>query len=621
MYEGVFFVFKEKMQHSTQDVYMQYVACQEGNRICDIAFRNQGELVDRVTPQGLEVLRHTAAHVLAQAVKRLYPSAQVTIGPVIEDGFYYDFLTEKPFQEVDLTLIEKEMHRIVQENFPIQRSEWSKENAIAYFLDRGEPFKAQIVRDLPDDVPISVYAQGEFTDLCRGPHCPSTGYLKDAFKIRKLSGSYWRGDSKGQPLQRIYGTAWATKEDLDAYMYRIAEAERRDHRKMGRAMDLFHFQEEAPGCVFWHPYGWTLYRILQDYLRERLERDYQEVNTPQLVSKSLWQASGHWEQYHENMFALTYHDTDFALKPMNCPCHVQIFNQGIKSYKDLPLRLAEFGSCHRNEPSGALSGLMRVRNFTQDDAHIFCTAEHIASETEQFCALLQSVYSDLGFTDFIVRFATRPSKRLGDDTLWDRAEESLREGADRAKLVYELHPGEGAFYGPKLEFVLKDSLGRLWQCGTLQVDFVLPERLKAGYIDHEGTQKSVVMLHRAILGSIERFMGVLLEHYAGRLPLWLAPVQVVVCSISEKAQAYAQEVYTAFNQAGLRVECDIHNEKIGHKIRQHTLRKVGCIAVVGVKEADGNRVNLRIGEKEISVSMDQAILMLQECVNNKVVLQ
>lgn len=614
-------VIGKKMQHSIQDADMRYVACHEGGKVCDLGGRDSDTLVERSSKEGLEVLRHTAAHVMAQAVKRLYPDAQVTIGPVIEDGFYYDFLPEKPFQEADLSRIEAEMQKIVQENFSIHRSEWSEEEAVAYFLERCEPFKAQIVRDLPKDGPISVYSQGEFIDLCRGPHCPSTGYLKEGFKLLRVSGSYWRGDSKGQPLQRIYGTAWASKEDLEAYLYRIAEAEKRDHRKVAKAMDLFHVQEEAPGCVFWHPYGWTLYRTLQTYIRDRLESSYKEVNTPQLVSQSLWQASGHWDQYQENMFALEHNDVQFALKPMNCPCHVQIFNQGIKSYKDLPLRLAEFGSCHRNEPSGALSGLMRVRNFVQDDAHIFCTPEHIASETQQFCALLQSVYQDLGFTDFLIRFATRPEKRLGADNVWDIAERSLKEGAEQANLVCELHPGEGAFYGPKLEFVLKDSLGRLWQCGTLQVDFVLPERLGANYVDAQGVQRPVVMLHRAILGSFERFMGVLLEHYAGRLPLWLAPVQSVVCSISEKAQEYAQEVCAQLQAEGIRAECDIQNEKIGHKIRSHALRKVGCIAVVGVKEAASGCVNLRIGEKEHLVSVTEAVSMLKQAIDQKIILQ
>ena len=600
---------------------MRYVACHKDGKIYDLESNASDVLVDRSSKEGLEVLRHTAAHVMAQAVKRLYPNAQVTIGPVIEDGFYYDFLPEKPFQEADLAQIELEMQRIVRENFPIHRHEWSEAQAVSYFLERAEPFKAQIVRDLPKDGPISVYSQGEFIDLCRGPHCPSTGFLKDGFKLLRVSGSYWKGDSKGQPLQRIYGTAWASKEELEAYLYRIAEAEKRDHRKVAKAMDLFHVQEEAPGCIFWHPYGWTLYRTLQEYIRERLKGTYQEVNTPQLVSQSLWQASGHWDQYHENMFALEHNDVHFALKPMNCPCHVQIFNQGIKSYKDLPLRLAEFGSCHRNEPSGALSGLMRVRNFIQDDAHIFCTPEHITSETQQFCALLQSVYRDLGFTEFLIRFATRPDKRLGTDEVWDAAEQSLTKGAEQAELAYELHPGEGAFYGPKLEFVLKDSLGRLWQCGTLQVDFVLPQRLGASYIDAQGEQRPVVMLHRAILGSLERFMGVVLEHYAGRLPLWLAPVQTIVCSISEKAEAYAKKVRDHFEAAGIRVECDTENEKIGHKIRQHTLRKVGCIAVVGLKEAESETVNIRIGEKEQLVSIVEAISMLKNAIDQKIVLQ
>ncbi|WP_021827618.1 threonine--tRNA ligase [Holospora obtusa] len=602
---------------------MQYVACRVEGEVVDVSvYRDKvahhkilhqiEDFILRDQVEGRNVLRHTAAHVLAQAVKRVYPGTQVTIGPVIEDGFYYDFLTPTPFQASDLLLIESEMHRIISENLSIRRYEWSKEQVIEYFLGKGEPFKAQIVQDIPKECVVSVYEQGEFIDLCRGPHCPSTGYLKDGVKLLHVSGSYWKGDSKGQPLQRIYGTAWEDKKNLDEYCYRIEEAEKRDHRKIGKAMDLYHFQDEAPGCVFWHPYGWTLNRLLQDYIRERLGDDYKEVNTPQLVRQSLWQASGHWDQYHENMFILKDGENLFSLKPMNCPCHVQIFNQGIRSYKDLPLRFAEFGSCHRNEPSGALSGLMRAKNFVQDDAHIFCTPEQISFETEKFCQVLSAIYKDLGFNDVMIRFATRPSKRLGDDVLWDKAEASLQQGAEKAKICYTKHPGEGAFYGPKLEFTLKDSLGRLWQCGTLQVDFVLPERLKAFYVDAQGDQKPVVMLHRAILGSFERFIGVMLEHYAGRLPFWLAPVQLVICSISEKVQDYAIQVWEHFKKSGLRVEFDCRNEKISHKIRHHSVRKVGCIAVVGAKESAENSLNLRIGNNEHSMSVSSALEMLQE---------
>ena len=609
-------------QRDIPDLEMRWVARKMGPLVVDLLpyEAQEGEYVERYHPNGLEVLRHTAAHVLAQAVKRLYPETQVAIGPVIEEGFYYDFLTQNPFQSSDLLRIEEEMHRIVSENLTIKRSQWSEAEAVDYFLSRNEVFKAQIIRELPKEEVLSVYTQGEFIDLCRGPHCPSTGYLKDAFKLLRVSGAYWRGDSTQQPLQRIYGTAWAEKKDLDAYLYRIEEAEKRDHRKIGKVMDLYHFQDIAPGCVFWHPYGWTLHCLLQEYIRARLGEDYKEVNTPQLVSRTLWKASGHWDQYHENMFVLGELGGEFALKPMNCPCHVQIFNQGIKSYKDLPLRFSEFGSCHRNEPSGALSGLMRARNFVQDDAHIFCTPEQISSETQKFCHLLQNTYKDLGFHDVMVRFATRPEKRLGDDALWDQAEESLRQGAKQSNLQYTLYPGEGAFYGPKLEFVLKDSLGRLWQCGTLQVDFVLPQRLEAFYIDSSGAQRPTVMLHRAILGSFERFIGILLEHYAGRMPLWLAPVQIVVCSISEKAQDYAAQVVREFKKAGFRAELDDRNEKIGNKIRHHSLRKVGCIGIVGLKEVSQGRINIRMTKNEETMTVLQALDMLKEVVLKKGVL-
>ncbi|ETZ05018.1 threonine--tRNA ligase [Holospora undulata HU1] len=615
----------------SSDLDMRYVAFQVGDALLDLVFCpkkieadyascQEGVLIDRFHPKGVEVLRHTAAHVLAQAVKRLYPSTQIAVGPVIEEGFFYDFLTEKPFQPSDLSLIEAEMHRIVCENFLICRKHWSKEEAIEYFLNQNEPFKAKIIQDLPKDEVLSVYVQGEFVDLCRGPHCPSTGYLKNGFKLLRVSGSYWRGDSQGQPLQRIYGTAWAERKDLESYLYRIQEAEKRDHRKIGKSMDLYHFQDEAPGCVFWHPYGWTVYRLLQEYIRERLGDDYKEVNTPQLVRQSLWKASGHWDQYHENMFVLDDDGSVFSLKPMNCPCHVQIFNQGIKSYKELPLRFSEFGSCHRNEPSGALSGLMRARNFIQDDAHIFCTPDQISDETEKFCYILKNIYTDLGFDDVLVRFATRPKKRLGDDSIWDKAEESLRKGAEKSNLSYTLHPGEGAFYGPKLEFALKDSLGRLWQCGTLQVDFVLPERLKAYYIDACGDQKPVVILHRAVLGSFERFIGVMLEHYAGRLPFWLAPVQIVVCSISQKAQDYAVRVWEQLKEAGIRVELDCKNEKISNKIRYHSVRKVASIGIVGLKEASSGCINLRIGQSEQTLTVSSVLDIFQEAVLKKKVL-
>lgn len=566
-----------------------------------------------VTPkdaEGVELLRHDAAHVMAEAVKELYPDTQVTIGPAIENGFYYDFARETPFSTDDLAEIEARMREIVARDEAIIREVWPRDTAIKFFESLGEAYKAEIIRDLPEDQTITLYRQGTFIDLCRGPHLPSTGKLGNAFKLMKVAGAYWRGNSDNEMLQRIYGTAWANQKDLDAHLTMLEEAEKRDHRRIGREMDLFHQQEEAMGSVFWHTKGWTLYRTVTDYMRRRLEAgDYQEVKTPQLVDFSLWEASGHADKFAENMFTIkTQDDRHLAVKPMNCPCHVQIFRQGIKSYRDLPLRMAEFGSCHRYEPSGALHGIMRVRAFTQDDAHIFCTEDQITSETISFCQLLKTVYTDFGFTDVRVKFSDRPAKRAGTDATWDKAEAALMEAAKAAHLEVELNPGEGAFYGPKLEFVLKDAIGRDWQCGTLQVDFVLPERLDASYVAEDGVKKRPVMLHRAVLGSFERFLGILIENFAGRFPLWLAPVQAVVAPIVSDANDYATEVAEALKAGGLRVETDLRNEKINAKVREHSVAKVPLILVVGRREAENRTVALRrLGsDKQEVLALDEA---------------
>ncbi len=567
-------------------------------------------LVTRKDEAALELVRHDAAHVMAQAVQELFPGTQVTIGPAIENGFYYDFARKEPFTPEDLEKIEKRMAEIVDRDLPLVREVWDRDAAIKMFEDLGEKYKAEIIRDLPADEVVTVYRQGDWFDLCRGPHLPSTGRLGKAFKLMKLAGAYWRGNSKNEMLQRIYGTAWIEEKELKAYLTMLEEAEKRDHRRLGREMDLFHLQEEAQGSVFWHPHGWTLYRNLQNYMRARLEASgYVEVNTPQLVDRSLWEKSGHWEKFKENMFTSETEDRTLAIKPMNCPCHVQIFNQGMKSYRDLPLRMAEFGSCHRNEPSGALHGLMRVRAFTQDDAHIFCTEDQITSETRTFCDLLLSVYKDLGFDEVRVKFSDRPPVRAGSDETWDKAEKALSEATAAAGLEWTLNPGEGAFYGPKLEFVLRDAIGRDWQCGTLQVDFVLPERLGAEYVGEDGGKHRPVMLHRAILGSFERFIGILIENYAGKFPLWLAPVKAVVAPITNDADGYAREVAAAFTAAGIRCDLDLRNEKINYKIREHSLAKVPVIAVVGAREAEQRTVALRrLGGQA------QEILALQEAV-------
>ena len=558
----------------------------------------------------LDLLRHDAAHVMAEAVQELYPGTQVTIGPSIENGFYYDFARDEPFTPDDLEKIEAKMAEIVDRDSPFVREVWGRAEAIKTFEDMGEAYKAELIRDLPEDEPIGIYRQGDWFDLCRGPHLPSTGKLGKAFKLMKLAGAYWRGDSNNAMLQRIYGTAWADKKQLKQYLHMLEEAEKRDHRRLGREMSLFHFQDVAAGSAFWHPKGWRLYRTVQNYMRSRLdESGYVEVNTPQLVDRGLWEASGHWEKFRENMFISEAEDKILAIKPMNCPCHVQIFKQGITSYRDLPIRMAEFGSCHRNEPSGALHGLMRVRAFTQDDAHIFCTEDQITSETEIFCKLLLDIYKDFGFEDVVIKFSDRPEIRAGDDATWDKAEKALLDATQATGLETELNPGEGAFYGPKLEFVLRDTIGRDWQCGTLQVDFVLPERLDANYIGEDGEKHRPVMLHRAILGSFERFIGILVEHYAGRFPLWLAPLQIVVATITNDADAYAEQVLAALKEAGLEAEADLRNEKINYKIREHSHAKVPVILVVGGREAEEGTVAMRrLGGK------DQEILALKEAV-------
>ena len=554
------------------------------------------EILTKDDPECLEIIRHDAAHLLAEAAKELYGNdIQVTIGPAIENGFYYDFARETPFTPDDLLKLEKKMKEIVDRDEPITREEWDRDDAIQFFKDMGEDYKAEIISEIPKGETISLYRQGKFIDLCRGPHAPSTKKIGKAFKLMKLAGAYWRGNAKNAMLQRIYGTAWATDVDLETYLTRLEEAEKRDHRKLGKQLGLFHLQEEAVGSVFWHPKGWRLYSILKEYIRQKLEQhDYLEVNTPLMLDRSLWEKSGHWEKFRENMFIVgDEDDRTLAIKPMNCPCHVEIFKQGTKSYRDLPLRLAEFGHCHRNEPSGALHGIMRVRSFVQDDAHIFCTEEQILSETEAFCQLLREIYKDLGFEEFFVKFSDRPETRAGTDETWDQAEDNLRGALEKMKIPYTMNPGEGAFYGPKLEFVLKDAIGRDWQCGTLQLDFILPERLGATYVGEDGQTHKPVMIHRAVLGAFERFIGVLIEHFSGRFPLWLAPVQVVVASITGDANAFAESVLTQLKEEGVRAEIDVRNEKISYKIREHSLQKVPYIFVVGKNEMEQNTVAIR----------------------------
>ena len=553
--------------------------------------------------EALEIIRHSSAHLLAMAVKELFPSAQVTIGPVIEDGFYYDFSFERAFTPEDLEAIEKRMSELAKQDFPIAREEWDRDKAVDFFKGIGEDYKAEIIASIPSGEPIGLYRQGEFLDLCRGPHVPSTGKLA-AFKLTKVAGAYWRGDSNNEMLQRIYGTAWANKKDLKAYINRLAEAEKRDHRKIGKKLDLFHMQEESPGGVFWHQKGWAIYNTIEQFMRNKqIQRGYQEIKTPQIVDFSLWEKSGHADKFGDDMFSLSTEDREYAIKPMNCPCHVQIFNQGLKSYRDLPLRLSEFGSCHRNEPSGSLHGIMRVRAFTQDDGHIFCADDQIQSEVSEFIDFLHEVYKDFGFEEIIYRLSTRPEKRVGSDESWDRAEQALAQALDAQQLEWQELPGEGAFYGPKIEFSLKDCIGRVWQLGTIQVDFSMPGRLDAQYVSEDGSRKTPVMLHRAILGSFERFIGILLEHYEGAFPFWLAPEQAVVINITDSQAEYAQKVAKSLQNEGFRVNCDLRNEKIGFKIRGHSMQRIPYLLVVGDKEKESNTVAVRTRDGEDLGSM------------------
>jgi len=558
---------------------------------------------------GLEVIRHSTAHLLAYAVKELFPEAQVTIGPVVENGFYYDFAYKRPFTPEDLLAIEKRMAELAKKDFPITREEWERDKAVEFFKGLGEHYKAELIAAIPADQAIGLYREGDFIDLCRGPHVPSTGKLK-AFKLMKVAGAYWRGDSKNEQLQRIYGTAWAKKEELEAYLHMLEEAEKRDHRKLGKQLDLFHLQEEAPGLVFWHPHGWALWQEIEQYMRA-VYRDngYQEVRCPQILDRSLWEKSGHWEHYKDNMFTTESESRDYAVKPMNCPGHIQIFNDGLRSYKELPLRYGEFGSCHRNEPSGALHGVMRVRGFTQDDGHIFCTEDQIESEVTAFNALVRKVYADFGFNDVAVKLALRPESRVGGDDVWDKAESGLRSALKASGLEWEELPGEGAFYGPKIEFHIKDAIGRSWQCGTVQVDFSMPGRLGAEFVGEDNARHTPVMLHRAILGSLERFIGILIENHAGALPLWLSPVQIVVMSISENQADYAQSVAEKLRAAGFRADCDLRNEKITYKIREHSLLKRPYLIVVGDKEKAEGLVAIRArGNQDLGQMSPDALL-------------
>lgn len=563
------------------------------------------DIITRDDERALEHIRHDAAHVMAEAVQELFPGTQVTIGPAIDDGFYYDFARDEPFHLDDLEKIEAKMREIVSRNESFSREVWNRDEAIAYFEEHGEAYKAELIRDLPESETITVYRQGKWLDLCRGPHLPSTGKVGQAFKLMKLAGAYWRGNSDNEMLQRIYGTAWADEKQLKAYLRRLEEAEKRDHRRLGKEMNLFHFQDEAPGAVFWHPRGWQVFQSLIAYTRERnTEAGFQEVNTPELMDKSLWEASGHWAAFHENMyFSETPDDRTYAVKPMNCPGHVQVFKNGLKSYRDLPLRLCEFGKVHRYEVHGALHGLMRVRAFTQDDGHVFCTTEQITDEVVKMSRLILSIYRDFGFEEVRIKFSDRPEKRVGADAIWDTAEQALKAGLDAMGVEYGYNPGEGAFYGPKLEFVLRDAIGRDWQCGTVQVDLSMPERLGAYYIGEDSNKHTPVMIHRAMLGSLERFTGILLEHHAGKLPLWMAPVQAVVATVTQEADDYAEQVAAALRAEGLRVEVDLRNEKIGYKVREHSVQKIPVILAVGAKEAEAKTVSVRrIGSKESRVA-------------------
>ncbi|MEK6663407.1 MAG: threonine--tRNA ligase [Pseudomonadota bacterium] len=592
-------------------------------KLVDTSFKIENDaalaIVTDKDAEGLDVIRHSAAHLLAQAVKELFPEAQVTIGPVIDDGFFYDFSYQRPFTPEDLAAIEKRMGEIAKRDYPVARSVMARSDAIQFFKNMGEHYKAQIIESIPGDEELSLYKQGDFIDLCRGPHVPSTGKLK-VFKLMKIAGAYWRGDSKNEMLQRVYGTAWTKKEDLDAYLYRLEEAEKRDHRKLGKQLDLFHLQDEAPGMVFWHPKGWVIWQQIEQYIRKQLTiHGYQEVKTPMVMDRVLWEKSGHWENYRENMFTTASENRDYAVKPMNCPGHIQIFNQGLKSYRDLPLRLAEFGSCHRNEPSGALHGIMRVRGFVQDDAHIFCTENQIQDEVSSFIDLLLAVYKDFGFLEVGIKFSTRPEKRVGSDEVWDKAEAALEAALKHKGLEYDLQPGEGAFYGPKIEFALKDCLARVWQCGTIQLDFALPDRLGATYVAEDNSRRVPVMLHRAILGSLERFIGMLIEHHAGAMPLWLSPVQVMLMNITDGQAEYVAKVAEEMLAQGLRVETDLRNEKITYKIREHSLQKLPYQVIVGDKEVQANKVAVRSrkGEDLGQMSVAEFIDKLKREVNAK----
>ncbi|TPQ26547.1 threonine--tRNA ligase [Methylomonas koyamae] len=571
-------------------------------KLVDASYLIQGDatlqIVTARDEEGVDVIRHSTAHLLAQAVKQLFPSAQVTIGPVVENGFYYDFSYERSFTPDDLVAIEKKMQELSAADMPVQRSLMARDEAVQFFSALGEKYKAEIIASIPAKEELSLYRQGEFTDLCRGPHVPSTGKLK-AFKLMKIAGAYWRGDSKNEMLQRIYGTAWGDGKELAAYLHRLEEAEKRDHRKIGKALDLFHTQEEAPGMVFWHDKGWTIYKEVEQYIREKLRvNGYGEVRTPQIVDRTLWEKSGHWDKFSAMMFTTHSENRDYAVKPMNCPCHIQIYNQGIKSYRDLPVRLAEFGSCHRNEPSGTLHGLMRVRNFVQDDAHIFCTEDQIQSEVSTFIDLLFEVYKDFGFDEVIIKLSTRPENRVGADAVWDKAESALELALNNRGLEWQLQPGEGAFYGPKIEFSLKDCIGRVWQCGTIQVDFSMPERLDACYIGEDSARHTPVMLHRAILGSLERFIGILIEQYAGNFPLWLSPVQIMVMNITDRHAEYAEQVRLELEKQGLRAKIDLRNEKIGFKIREHSMQRVPYLLIIGDKELETRTASVRTQQGE-----------------------
>jgi threonyl-tRNA synthetase len=568
---------------------------------------------------GLEVIRHSCAHLLAQAVKSLFPDAQVTIGPVIENGLYYVFSYERPFTPEDLEAIEKKMGELAKEDFSVSRTEMPRDEAVGFFKDMGEAYKAEIIESIPQNEVLSLYKQGDFIDLCRGPHVPSTGKIK-AFKLMKVAGAYWRGDSNNEMLQRIYGTAWTNKKDLKKYLHRLEEAEKRDHRKLAKKLELFHFQEEAPGMVFWHEGGWTIYRELETYIRDTLAtRGYKEIKTPQVVDRSLWEKSGHWDKFSDMMFTTSSESRDYAVKPMNCPCHVQVYNQGLKSYRDLPLRLAEFGSCHRNEPSGSLHGLMRVRGFTQDDAHIFCTEDQIQEEVSTFIDLVFDVYRDFGFENVTVKLSTRPEQRVGSDEIWDKAELALENALNAKGLDWALLPGEGAFYGPKIEFTLHDCLDRPWQCGTIQVDFSMPNRLSATYIGEDGDRHTPVMLHRAILGSLERFIGILIEEYAGVMPVWLSPKHAVVMNITDKQGDYCQKIVDSLQESGFRAVSDLRNEKIGFKIREHTMKRVPYLLVIGDREVAENRVAVRTrkGDDLGSMTLEDFTSMLNTAIENK----